>query len=282
MVLLKGCGMLKLNKKSNNFFKNNYMVLLIIIMIPIIVHILYSLYSYDELVSKWTAGEMLMYFGTVFTAIIALNGIFNSLNINFKNNINSVRPYIAVEAINIHSRKNIFNNTPLTNKNIETYEEFVISQLCFNICKEKITLNENLQENQMQLIRNNGKMPEELSPGVYAIIQKQFFALFLSCKNVGKGCAVNTNVGLQSLNKKPLFSIPFTFNISNDLVIRIFSECSINEISGMYYLIFRYDDIYGNEYTQKHELIISEDKQKSKFNVKPDIEENLLDKLSFT
>ena len=59
-----------------------------------------------------------------------------------------------------------------------------------------------------------------------------------------------------------------------NIFLIIFFNSIYNEISGKYYLTFRYDDIYGNEYIKKHELIISEDKGKSKLNVKPIIEHN--------
>ncbi len=81
-------------------------------------------------------------------------------------------------------------------------------------------------------------------------------------------------VGLQIDGESPVFSNPFTMNIGNDIIVRIFSESPTNEIFGKYYLIFRYDDIYGNEYIQKYELVISENKGKSKLNVKPIIEHN--------
>ena len=48
-------------------------------------------------------------------------------------------------------------------------------------------------------------------------------------------------------------------NIGNDIIVRIFSENPINEISGKYYLTFRYDDIYGNEY----DLTALENEQKN-------------------
>lgn len=263
-----------MKESLKEILRNNKIVILVAIIIPIFVHVLYSVYISDALSSKWTAGEMLVYFGTIFSVVVVLKGIFNSLNMHFKDTINSVIPYISIESLNIRSRKNIFNNDSLCDKSEEIYEEFVVNQLCFNICKGKVELKDKLQEKQMQIIRNNGRMTEELSPGVYAVIQKQFFALFLLCKNVGKGCAINTNVGLQIDEESPVFSIPFTMNIGNDIIVRIFSESPTNEIFGKYYLIFRYDDIYGNEYIKKHELIISEDKGKSKLNVKPIIEHN--------
>ena len=151
-----------MKESLKEILRNNKIVILVAIIIPIFVHVLYSVYIFDELSSKWTAGEMLMYFGTIFSVVVVLKGILNSLNIHFKDTINSVIPYISIESLNIRSRKNIFNNDSLCDKKEEIYEEFVVNQLCFNICKGKVELKDKLQEKQMQIIRNNDRMTEEL------------------------------------------------------------------------------------------------------------------------
>ncbi len=175
-----------MKESLKEILRNNKIVILVAIIIPIFVHVLYSVYISDALSSKWTAGEMLVYFGTIFSVVVVLKGIFNSLNMHFKDTINSVIPYISIESLNIRSSKNIFNNNTPCDKNEEVYEEFVINQLCFNICKEKVELKDKLHEKQMQIIRNNGRMTEELSPGVYAVIQKHFLHCFFHVKMLEK------------------------------------------------------------------------------------------------
>lgn len=93
-----------------DILRNNKIGILVAIIILIFVHVTYSVYIFDELSSKWTAGEMLMYFGTFFSVVVVLKGILNSLNMHFKDTINSVIPYLSIESLNIRSSKNIFNN----------------------------------------------------------------------------------------------------------------------------------------------------------------------------
>lgn len=100
-----------------DILRNNKIEILVAIIIPIFVHVTYSVYIFDELLSKWTAGEMLMYFGTFFSVVVILKGILNSLNMHFKDTINSVIPYISIESLNIRSSKNIFNNNTPCDKN---------------------------------------------------------------------------------------------------------------------------------------------------------------------
>ena len=83
--------------------------------------------------------------------------------------------------------------------------------------------------------------------------------------NVGKGVAVNCNIGLHKMDlTKPLSPqmesvnccVPFTIEVGKRLPIAIYSESKIEDIQGVYVLFFDYVDLYGNEYHQYFEIDI--------------------------
>ena len=264
-------------------FKAKQLILICVIsfLLPIIIHVLYSFSSYEFLISKWTAGDLLVYFGTIVSVIFAWISINSTLKENqklhddtLKNNqhlqmidtYNKVRPYIALEKL--FYDKNIpdvlkyaedkFNNN-INNSDISIGEsnnnEYTIDQLCFIITDSDIEIRKDLSEKEKEIINFDGNFINAKEKGIIECQHYDCFWLFLMAKNVGQGCAVNLNIGIRKKGcKECMQSIPFILDKKEGLKVKIFSYVLKENEVDEYELLFMYDDIYKNEFIQIYNI----------------------------
>lgn len=276
-----------------NKFKTKIFLVLIIILVPILIHIFYSIYINDFIKSRWFSGDMLSYCATILAALIAFG---NARTAFLETQKLDAKPYISLEKL-LHSHNgDIFSLVEskvkvdkVINKenNANNYIEYKVSELNF-IFEERnrIWIIEKLTDEQIKIVLADGNKIEKPAEGVYFICDYKFCYLPLVIENVGKGCAINMNIGIRLIegsmqfnnvphivkeNKRSFkLNSPFNFNQKDKKIVRLVIDNPKNDISGLYELIFEYDDIYNNHYEQNYKIEIDKNNEE-RFALKLDL-----------
>jgi len=108
-----------------NFFMG--VILALAIGLPVIIHILFKIdCNCNMLVSTWSSGEILQYCGTILAAILAILGVYKTLQENRKKNerteILQVRPYLTSSLKGYASCKEIADELRDSDALMCTYE----------------------------------------------------------------------------------------------------------------------------------------------------------------
>ena len=276
-----------------NKHKTKIITILIIIIVPIIIHILYSVYLNDFFKSRWLSGDLLSYCATILVALISFKHASETF---LETQKLDAKPYVSLEKL-LHSYNSdifsIVENKVKVEKMSDkenddnNYIEYKVSELNFLFeDRNKIWIKEKLTDEQIKIILAGGNKVEKYSNGVCFVCDTNFCFLPLVIENVGKGCAINMYIGIRPIEgsirfdniphivkeNKIIFRLksPFNFNQKDKKIVRLVIDNPKVDISGLYELIFEYDDIYNNHYEQNYRVEIDKN-DKGKFALKLDL-----------
>ena len=247
----------------------DYKIIIIFVTIPVVIHFLYSCSLNSLFESKWGSGDLLNYCGTVIAIVVSYLGVLktiqNSHDIHKENILNPVKPYISIEKILPIVSKAISDNGNCNGINQNSYINEITScchlkQYCFTILEDRIEYTDKLTEEHNKIIKNGGKQEASLNRGI-TDVSVPVLIIDLKVINLGNKAAIKTSIGLSKIEDEPKYFEAFSMDVNKPILIRVFSPCSAEQIKGTYYLVFKYSDIYANEYAQKFELIISDNNE---------------------
>lgn len=264
-----------------NWMKKNYNVILIvlgfILIGPLVINCLFKLHTpVDFFVAEWDASAMLSYYGTIIAAVIAIYGIFITIQYSQKSYKDDVRdrsmPFIVIDILKATSYRNLFGF--LKSDDIETkpertegYKEYKLTDYYCILKNGKIEYKTGLTKSQQDLLDNGGMkmVPHENGSSLQA---SNYICVPLEIENIGNGAAIRMRYGINrketsDADKKYLPVISLKQGMP--MMLHIFSEdCSENSVNlGHYVLSFYYDDIYSHRYEQYFDIDIEYDKSKN-------------------
>lgn len=222
---------------------------------------------------------VLSYIGTFLAAMLGMVGIIitiiDSQNARKEDLIQSMKPFFILDPILVVNDFSIFSfakdNMKIDespNYLFEEYQEYKFEKLFFVVTASEVRVQLDLNERQRGLVNKNGFETIKQKGGDQLLIKNELLYFRFESANVGKGVAVNCQIGLQQMDlTKPLSPqmesvnccVPFTIDVGKRLPIAIYSESKIEDIQGVYVLFFEYKDLYGNEYHQHFEIDIHND-----------------------
>lgn len=243
-------------------------VLFFIFIGPIIINLLFKQSSCCELfVAEWNASAALSYYGTIIAAIIAVYGVFFTIQYSQKSYKEDVRnralPFIVIDKL--YSKINMDLSQVIEENRFEFQETqgYVEYKLVDYYCileNGEIFFKTGLTKNQQMMINNRGLkrigMPNKLSLEAVNLLYVP-----IEIENIGNGTAIRMRCGINRKDSEyphrkylPTISLK-TFT---PIMLHIFSEdCSKDSPNlGNYVLSFYYDDIYSNSYEQHFDIII--------------------------
>lgn len=260
------------------WMKKNYKILLVVLGFvligPIVINSLFKLHtSLDFFVAEWDASAMLSYYGTIIAAIIAIYGIYITIQYSQKSYKDDVRnrsmPFIVIDMLKTSSYRNLMksNNTEATTKPIEGYREYKLTDYYCILDKGKLEYKTCLTKSQQELLNNGGMkwVPRE-NGGTMQVTDE--ICIPFEIENIGNGTAIRMRYGINRKETRdadrkylPVISL----KQSTPMMLHIFSEdCSKNSLNlGQYVLSFYYEDIYSNRYEQYFDISIEYDKEKN-------------------
>ena len=261
-----------------NWIKKSYKKLLVvlgfILIGPVIINSLFKLHtSLDFFVAEWDASAMLSYYGTIIAAVIAIYGIFITIQYSQKSYKDDVRnrsmPFIVIDILKTSYYRNLMkpNNTEAVTEQLEGYREYKLTDYYCILDKGKIEYKTGLTKIQQDLLNNGGIGLVTCKNDVSMKAENEICIPF-EIENVGNGTAIRMRYGINrkktcDVNRRYLPVI--SLKQGTPIILHIFSEdCSKNSSNlGQYILSFYYEDIYSNRYEQHFDINIEYDEDKN-------------------
>lgn len=241
-----------------------------IIIIPLIINWLFKQSTpFDFFVAEWTAGDALSFYGSLLGAILAVYGVYLTIQYsqhNYREDIhNRVLPFLALYSLRSHSHYQMF--APIMQdqnpSHTSDYEEYRLKEIYFILENGEINIKSSLSKEQKQLLIQGGLKYVTTSSNSYSLCDVNLISVPLELENVGNGAAINLRIGLNKCtNKTPVYITPMNLKQNILIYLHIFAENPTAKDFGDYDLEFHYNDIYKRHYVQKYRFTIKEDGKK--------------------
>ncbi len=250
------------------------LVITCFIIVPLLINIMFKYdFGICILQAEWEAGDALAFYGVILAAILAVYGVYMTIGVsnnNYKDNLrNNVLPFFSVYNLKTKSRKNMLfvglngNNDKSDDKETQMdtgYHEYKIQDYYYILNEGVIEIKDGLTQKQKELLESGGFI-WRTNNGVSMLTASDHICHPMEIENVGNGAAISFRIGFNRKKDnekdwKYTYGIPV--KVGEKIMIHIFSEdCGKQSQNlGEYVLDFQYKDIYGNKYSQMHDIKI--------------------------
>lgn len=247
---------------------------LLLIVIPVAINYAFKMPAFCELlVAEWTSGDALSFYGVLVGVFAAVWGIYLNIEAaqeNYRDDIrNRVLPFIALTFLQVKTPgilavalSNILKSEgpqSLPNHTKNEYSEYKREKVCFVIEGGSVKAKNRLTEEQERKVQSGGVEWENTSYGK-ALVNVGLVSAPIEIENVGNGAANTLRIGLNpraanDSNYKFITSMPF--KVGQKLGVHLYCENLEGSSNGSYDLDIVYEDIYGNRYRQRYDVMIS-------------------------
>lgn len=242
---------------------------------PIAINWLFKQYpNADFFVAEWDASAALTYYGTIMAAIIAVYGVFLTIQYSQENYREDVRnrslPFIGIALLRTEFHINLSQFLNAKPENVEDkqeeYCEYKLQDYYCILENGNIVYKTELTREQQKLVKNGGVKWVQSANGVDCIYTN-CLCIPIEIENIGNGAAIRMRCGINKKNileKDRRYFPPLSLKTETPIMLHIFSEdCGEKSINlGEYVLEFYYDDIFSNRYKQEFNINITYDKEK--------------------
>lgn len=248
-------------------------VLCFVLMGPMVIHCLFKLHpSIEFFIAEWDAAAMLSYYGSIVAAVIAIYGIFITIQYSQKSYRDDVRnrsmPFIVIDILKTKSYKNLLKseNEEDIREKPEGYQEYKSNNYYCILDKGNIDYKTELTKSMKEVLGNGG-ISYENDKNVINLLARDVLYIPVEIENIGNGVAIRMQYGVNRKETRVSdrsYYLPFSLKLGTPLMLYIFSaDCSKNSLDlGQYVLSFCYEDIYSNRYEQHFDINIQYDEEK--------------------
>lgn len=232
------------------------------ILIPLLINYIYRNGAICRFLNfKWSAGDMIQFYGAIIGGVLTVYGVYLTINYtqsNYEDDIrNRVLPYIA---FNFLEQKTIRG---LLEEEIDVEDdnmlkigmnEFDLEEIYFVVNNGMVEAKLFLTKDQKRRIINGGVINQHISKGVTAVIDSQLIYQTIILENVGVGAAIQARVGFNKAEcSDPKFCKPMTLKRGDNISVHIYADDCNKDSKNLcnYSLGIEYSDIYGNKYIQE-------------------------------
>ena len=221
---------------------------------------------------EWDASAVLSYYGTILASVIAIYGIFITIQYSQKSYKDDIRdrslPFIVIDMLKTSGYGAETQLGSLQNEleSLQGYREYKLVNYYCILTKGKIEYRTSLTESQQEFRDNGGRKIVPFKD------VKNFYTIYGICvpieiENIGNGTAIRLRYGInrKEINEKERRYLPtLSLKPSAPMMLHIFSEdCSRESLNlGEYVLSFFYEDIYSNRYEQHFDITIEYNQEK--------------------
>lgn len=232
----------------------------------------YGLWKGDPIIiTPWTAGEALVYTGTISAAAIAVAGVFYTIKMNTKAQEQQLReaaaPYFGVVFLEQKNKRTPLLELPQEgtkdhsqSKNLE-YKE-VDDRRAYAFLGDQITYQNGLTKEQQKAV-SSALITEEMASGVVTHSVNPVIFIPLHLKNIGGGSATGVRVGINKPEEDWAGVCCWTIEKGEHCYLGIYIDTSIESVLGKYELRLVYSDCLGYQYMQKYAIDVVMQKQGS-------------------
>lgn len=216
---------------------------------------------------SWEIGDALSYYGVLVAAVATIVGVYVSIGAAqrsyHEDEINRVKPYIALTGYRTACKVQLFSNNPdiaaSNADNQSSYEEYILDKVHVVIENQQILFKRELSDEQKKIVETYGLYLRDTGDHKYVLDSGHYIYLPLKIENVGSGTATNMFIGFYQENTKHRGVNLYTFKVGQVAYCAIFSNDSEETLFGKYVLNLTYGDIWGNHYSQKYPIVIGKE-----------------------
>lgn len=236
----------------------------------IVIHIAYKLNGPVWLVSEWSAGDALAYYGALIASIITIFGLY----LTFKDNRRGISeqsrldklPFLGVTMLDQHYRIPFLDADNAQEMSIESrafnstiegyhYTETKPDTIFCIISEGSTSCKRSLTKEELSLISHQGLEIVHAANGLSLTTHHKLLYIPLEVTNVGNGAAIDLHFGFNKLDGASKvterFTPPIPLKVDSELYIAIYADNDAKENCGRYLIEYYYKDIFGNQYIQK-------------------------------
>ncbi len=245
-------------------------VFILLLGVPFLINFLFKKdLGINCLRAEWEAGDALNYYGVLLAAIIAIWGVYLTIQDSRKNVSEQTRfnelPHLTMDILHQEIRSDVFPihelPAPSTQNEKEYYKEYRLREIYFIVEEGKINIKTGLTEEQQELVKHRGRRWISNFPNRFSYKDRKLISTAMEIENVGPGAAVNLRIGLNHKGNEAKFIPPRSLNSKKTLYLFIYAENPNNLNVGEYELAFYYNDILGNSYKQIFRIDIIEENE---------------------
>ena len=242
---------------------------------PIAINLLFKQHpSKDFLVAEWDASAALTYYGTIVAAIVAVYGIFLTIQYSQKSYREDIKnrslPFIIIEVLKTKFHTNFFRFVNTKPDDVEDehegYYEYKLQDYYCILENGNIIYKTGLTKEQQKLLKDGGTKWVQSANGASCVFV-DYICIPIEIENIGNGAAIRMRCGI---NKKSIpekdrqYLSPMSLKTETPIMLHVFSEdCGEKSANlGEYVLAFYYDDIFSNRYKQEFNINIIYNKEK--------------------
>lgn len=251
-----------------------FVSLTIIVVIPIVVMLLYSVDSPNAIKTPWSAGDMLGYCGTMGAAFIALLGIvygvFDAWEQQRVQSRKSIAPYFSMVILAQKNRKGLSSMPPFGIDNTvelhttdagfrEISNEYceVDERATYVIIGNKIEYKDGLNSHQWECVKS--KYMRMVVNGLELTLSNETIYAPLRFTNTGPGCATNVRVGVYPKGEEWRGIRSMTLDHGESFYLGIYIDTENCSPVGNYELGIAYYDCFGYRYMQTFDLNVEKE-----------------------
>lgn len=247
-----------------------------LIVIPFLIHLAFKIPApCNFLIAKWSAGDVLGFYGVLLGAAATVGGVFLTIGYTqskYREDIrNQSLPYIALTVMEIDGRFSFWDVAEEAKKEEEkknnhnsSFREYTLDEVFYVISKGKPVAYKHLTADQENCVRHFGTTIENTADGVEISISKRLVYMSLEIENVGRGAALEMRMGLNSSSiekNQQKFLKPIAFKVGQKMIVHVYAENPDDSNVGEYDLILNYKDLFNNTYEQHFSVGIGKDQK---------------------
>lgn len=235
--------------------------------------------------TRWNAADVLAYYGTILAAAGAVGGVFLSLKYSHKqyreDKRRDVLPYFSVNILERNCINPLYrgfdeDEEPQdTTEYSSTYKEYLPDRFFFLVSNSGLKYAKSLSREQLDSRKFSPSDEDNEEYGELCENNTSYIPVEIT--NVGKGCAINVTVIIDSPSQKEgASSTALSIPVGGKLYVGVFFHLN-EEFDKGYLLKIRYSDIYKNLYEHRKTISVTTNKRKGIIQFAPETTHRLVE-----
>lgn len=261
-------------------------IIFLLFVIPFLINVFFQYRApLRWLEATWGSGDLLSFYGSVLTGILAILGVFWTVQYSKKqykeDSHNGVLPYIAVNIMQKETeidmiryflqseglldaedcKKDEEDDQNQEDDEIVKYREYLLDKIYFILKGDKIEIKKGLNKTQKNLVKSSRILLKNKKSESKSVTQADIMFAPILLENVGNGPAISFRLGLHKANESyedGEYILPIHLKREQTFYVGIYCEDASPIIGKKFKFRMVYENLYGKEYMQEHDLKIED------------------------
>lgn len=244
---------------------------------PLVIDALFGMGDeYPLIIVHWTAADVLSYFGTISSAVIAIAGVIFSVRAAGRAQESqlrdSVAPYFSAIYLDQQNKHDAFlelftksesdddNDKPSAGEcngageEQPAYQE-VETRAIYALLADKVPYKRKLSDDERKHVESDHFI-EEIAKGARAVVSNSVIYMPIMMRSVGKGSAVGVRIGVDRTEDAWTGVSSLTLGVDESFYLGVYIDTDEPAVFGDYEIRIAFSDCLGYQYQQTFELHI--------------------------